>query len=89
MFVCVGVGLEVNDKVWMVEIFQCLVMFGMFFFQNILKDEVDYQLVLEIEEDWVGLLDFLFVVVLEVVCECGLDGKYVIIFFCFLIELFL
>lgn len=78
MFVRAGAGLETDDKVRMAEISQRLATLGTSFSQNILKDEADYQLVLDTEEDRAGLPDFLLAAASEAARERGLEGKHVI-----------
>ena len=62
----------------MAEISQKLATLGTGFSQNVLKDEADFQLVLETEEDRAGLPDFLLASAAEAAKERGLDGKHVI-----------
>ncbi|WP_417679806.1 M3 family metallopeptidase [Roseibium sp.] len=78
MFQRAGAGLEANDKSRMAEISQRLATLGTSFSQNVLKDEADYQLVLETEEDRAGLPDFLLAAAEEAARERGLNGKHVI-----------
>lgn len=78
MFQRAGAGLEANEKSRMAEISQRLATLGTSFAQNVLKDEADYQLVLETEEDRAGLPDFLLAAAAEAARERGLDGKHVI-----------
>ncbi len=78
MFQRAGAGLEANDKSRMAEISQQLATLGTSFSQNVLKDEADYQLVLETEEDRAGLPDFLLAAAEEAARERGLNGKHVI-----------
>ncbi len=78
MFQRAGAGLEANDKSRMAEISQRLATLGTSFSQNVLKDEADYQLVLETEEDRSGLPDFLLAAAEEAARERGLNGKHVI-----------
>lgn len=78
MFQRAGAGLEANDKSRMADISQRLATLGTGFAQNVLKDEADYQLVLETEEDRAGLPDFLLAAAAEAARERGLDGKHVI-----------
>jgi peptidyl-dipeptidase Dcp len=62
----------------MAELSQKLATLGTSFSQNVLKDESEYQLVLETEEDRAGLPDFLIAAAAEAAKERGLDGKHVI-----------
>jgi len=78
MFQRAGAGLSEADKKRMAEISQRLAVLGTGFSQNVLKDESDYQLVLETEEDSAGLPDFLLTSAAEAARERGLDGKHVI-----------
>lgn len=78
MFQRAGAGLAVKDKARMAEISQRLATLGTRFAQNMLKDEADYMLVLETEEDRAGLPDFLIAAAAEAAKERGLDGKHVI-----------
>jgi len=73
-----GAGLDASGKARMAEISQRLATLGTGFSQNVLKDEADYQLVLETEEDRAGLPDFLLAAAAEAARERGLDGKHVI-----------
>lgn len=78
MFQRAGAGLEENGKSRIAEISQRLATLGTQFSQNILRDESDYQLVLETEEDRAGLPDFLLTAAAEAARERGHDGKHVI-----------
>lgn len=78
MFERAGAGLAQGDKARMAEICQRLATLGTTFSQNILKDEADYQLVLETPEDRAGLPDFLLAAAAEAARERGLEGKHVI-----------
>ena len=78
MFQRAGAGLDEAGKARMAEISQRLATLGTSFSQNVLKDESDYQLVLETEEDCAGLPDFLLTAAAEAAKERGLDGKHVI-----------
>nr|WP_155141646.1 M3 family metallopeptidase [Roseibium sp. RKSG952] len=78
MFQRAGAGLDAAHKTRMAEISQELAKLGTTFAQNVLKDEADYQLVLETEEDCAGLPDFLMAAAAEAARERGLDGKHVI-----------
>ncbi|MFN3130785.1 M3 family metallopeptidase [Roseibium sp.] len=78
MFQRAGAGLEADDKARMAELSQKLATLGTSFSQNVLKDESEYQLVLETEEDRAGLPDFLVAAAAEAAKERGLDGKHVI-----------
>jgi peptidyl-dipeptidase Dcp len=78
MFQRAGAGLEADDKARMAELSQKLATLGTSFSQNVLKDESEYQLVLETEEDRAGLPDFLIAAAAEAAKERGLDGKHVI-----------
>ncbi|WP_269582343.1 M3 family metallopeptidase [Roseibium sp. Sym1] len=78
MFQRAGAGLEEPGKKRMAEISQRLASLGTGFSQNVLKDEADFQLVLETEEDRAGLPDFLLTSAAEAARERGLDGKHVI-----------
>lgn len=73
-----GAGLDENGKARMAEISQRLATLGTGFSQNVLKDESDFQLVLETAEDRAGLPDFLLTAAAEAARERGLDGKHVI-----------
>ncbi|GAA0781785.1 M3 family peptidase [Roseibium denhamense] len=78
MFQRAGAGLDDAGKTRMAEISQRLATLGTSFSQNVLKDEADFQLVLETEEDRAGLPDFLLAAASEAAKERGLDGKHVI-----------
>ncbi|WP_299813860.1 M3 family metallopeptidase [uncultured Roseibium sp.] len=78
MFQRAGAGLDAAGKTRMAEISQRLATLGTQFSQNILKDESDYQLVLETEQDRAGLPDFLLGAAAEAAKERGLEGKHVI-----------
>ncbi|WP_305987178.1 M3 family metallopeptidase [Roseibium sp. MMSF_3544] len=78
MFQRAGAGLDETGKSRMADISQRLATLGTQFSQNILKDESDYQLVLETEEDRAGLPDFLLTAAAEAAKERGVDGKHVI-----------
>lgn len=78
MFQRAGAGLDKDGKSRIAEISQRLATLGTQFSQNILKDEADYQLVLETEEDRAGLPDFLLTAAREAAKERGHDGKHVI-----------
>lgn len=78
MFQRAGAGLDEAGKARMAAISQRLATLGTSFSQNVLKDESDYQLVLETEEDRAGLPDFLLTAAAEAAKERGLDGKHVI-----------
>ncbi|WP_299471039.1 M3 family metallopeptidase [uncultured Roseibium sp.] len=78
MFQRAGAGLDPAGKARMAEISQRLATLGTNFSQNILKDESEYQLVLETEEDRAGLPDFLLTSAAEAARERGHDGKHVI-----------
>lgn len=78
MFIRAGAGLDDAGKARMAEISQKLATLGTQFAQNVLKDEADYQLVLEDEADLAGLPDFLIAAAAEAAKERGLEGKYVI-----------
>ncbi|CTQ62516.1 M3 family metallopeptidase [Roseibium album] len=78
MFQRAGAGLDENGKSRIAEISQRLATLGTQFSQNILRDESDYQLVLETEEDRAGLPDFLLTAAAEAARERGHDGKHVI-----------
>ncbi|WP_420337462.1 M3 family metallopeptidase [Roseibium sp.] len=78
MFQRAGAGLEADDKARMAELSQKLATLGTSFSQNVLKDESEYQLVLETEEDRAGLPDFLIAAAAEAAKERGLNGKHVI-----------
>jgi len=89
MFQRAGAGLDDAGKARMAEMSQRLATLGTSFAQNILKDEADYQLVLETEEDKAGLPDFLLETAASAARERGLDGKHVITLSRSLIEPFL
>ncbi|MBO0344648.1 M3 family metallopeptidase [Roseibium sp. CAU 1637] len=78
MFQRAGAGLEPDQKARMGEISQRLATLGTRFSQNVLKDEADYQLVLETDADIAGLPDFLLSAAAEAATARGLEGKYVI-----------
>lgn len=78
MFVRAGAALDESGKARMADISQRLATLGTDFSQHVLKDESDYQLVLETEEDRAGLPDFLLTAAAEAARERGLDGKHVI-----------
>ncbi|MBG6161403.1 peptidyl-dipeptidase Dcp [Labrenzia sp. EL_195] len=78
MFQRAGAGLDENGKSRIAEISQRLATLGTQFSQNILRDESDYQLVLETEEDRAGLPDFLLTAAAEAARERGHDSKHVI-----------
>ncbi len=78
MFQRAGAGLDGAGKTRMAEISQRLATLGTGFSQNVLKDEADFQLVLETEEDRAGLPDFLLTAAAEAARERGLEGKHVI-----------
>jgi len=78
MFQRAGAGLDEPGKARMAEISQRLATLGTSFSQNVLKDESDFQLVLETEEDLAGLPDFLLAAASQAARERGLEGKHVI-----------
>ncbi|MFD1694043.1 M3 family metallopeptidase [Roseibium aestuarii] len=78
MFRRAGAWLDDTAKARMAEISQRLATLGTSFAQNVLKDEAEYQLVLETDEDIAGLPDFLLSAAAEAARERGLEGKYVI-----------
>ncbi|WP_417668775.1 M3 family metallopeptidase [Roseibium sp.] len=78
MFQRAGAGLDAEGKTRMADISQRLASIGTQFAQNILKDEADYKLVLESDEDLAGLPDFLVAAAAEAAKDRGLEGKYVI-----------
>ncbi|CTQ63782.1 M3 family metallopeptidase [Roseibium alexandrii] len=78
MFQRAGAGLAADDKARMADLSQKLATLGTSFSQNVLKDESEYQLVLETEEDRAGLPDFLIAAAAEAAKERGHDGKHVI-----------
>ncbi|QDG77438.1 M3 family metallopeptidase [Labrenzia sp. PHM005] len=78
MFQRAGAGLDADDKTRMAGLSQKLATLGTSFSQNVLKDESDYQLILETDEDRAGLPDFLIAAAAEAAKERGLDGKHVI-----------
>jgi len=78
MFQRAGAGLDDSGKARMAEISQRLATLGTGFSQNVLKDESDFLLVLETEEDRAGLPDFLLASAAEAAKERGLDGKHAI-----------
>ncbi|TYC50463.1 M3 family metallopeptidase [Rhodobacterales bacterium] len=78
MFQRAGAGLDEAGKARMAEISQRLAVLGTAFSQNVLKDESDYQLVLETEEDLAGLPDFLLASAAAAANDRGLEGKHVI-----------
>lgn len=78
MFTRAGAGLNEAAKTRMAEISQRLATLGTQFAQNVLKDESDYQLVLETEADRAGLPDFLLAAAAAAAKERGLEGKHVI-----------
>ena len=78
MFQRAGAGLDAKGKARMAEISQRLASLGTQFSQNVLKDEADYTLVLESEDELAGLPDFLIAAASEAAKDRGLEGKYVI-----------
>ncbi|MDN3719102.1 hypothetical protein QW131_07500 [Roseibium salinum] len=78
MFQRAGAGLDETGKARIAEISQRLATLGTQFSQNVLKDESDFQLVLETAEDRAGLPDFLLTAAAEAAAERGLEGKHVI-----------
>ncbi|MEP2706113.1 MAG: M3 family metallopeptidase [Roseibium sp.] len=78
MFQRAGAGLDGPSKSRMAEISQELATLGTSFSQNVLKDESEYQLVLETDEDCAGLPEFLLTAAAEAAKERELDGKHVI-----------
>ncbi|MEO0977793.1 MAG: peptidase M3, partial [Pseudomonadota bacterium] len=78
MFQRAGAGLDEKGKERIAEISQRLATLGTRFSQNILKDESEYQLVLNTAEDRAGLPDFLLTAAAEAARERGLEGKHVI-----------
>ncbi|MCV0426860.1 MAG: M3 family metallopeptidase [Roseibium sp.] len=78
MFQRAGAGLDEAEKSRMAEISQRLATLGTSFSQNVLKDEADFQLVLESEEDRAGLPDFLLTAAAAAAKERGLEDKHVI-----------
>ncbi|MEP3047408.1 MAG: M3 family metallopeptidase [Roseibium sp.] len=78
MFQRAGAGLADAEKSRMAEISQELATLGTSFSQNVLKDESEYQLVLETDEDRAGLPEFLLTAAAEAAKERGQDGKHVI-----------
>ena len=78
MFTRAGAGLDEAAKTRMAEISQRLATLGTQFAQNVLKDESDYQLVLETEADRAGLPDFLLAAAAAAAKERGLEGTHVI-----------
>ncbi|MBO6759125.1 MAG: M3 family metallopeptidase [Roseibium sp.] len=89
MFQRAGAGLDETGKARMADISQRLATLGTQFSQNILKDEADYQLVLETDEDKAGLPGFLLDAAAGAAHERGQDGKHVITLSRSLIEPFL
>jgi len=89
LFQRAGAGLDDAGKTRMAEISQRLATLGTSFSQNILKDEADYQLVLETEEDKAGLPDFLLEAASSAAKDRRLEGKHVITLSRSLIEPFL
>jgi len=89
MFQRAGAGLNEADKNRMADISQRLASLGTSFSQNILKDESDYQLVLESDEDKAGLPDFLLAAAASAAEARGHAGKHVITLSRSLIEPFL
>jgi peptidyl-dipeptidase Dcp len=78
MFQRAGAGLDEGNKARMADISQRLATLGTSFSQNVLKDEADYQLVLDTEEDRAGLPDFLLAAASAAAKDRGLEGKHVI-----------
>ena len=78
MFQRAGAGLDDAEKARMAEISQRLATLGTSFSQNVLKDESDFQLVLESDEDRAGLPDFLLEAAAEAAKERGLENMHVI-----------
>lgn len=78
MFQRAGAGLNEAGKQRMAEISQRLAVLGTSFAQNMLKDEADYQLVLENDDDLAGLPEFLIAAASEAARERGLEDKHII-----------
>ena len=78
MFQRAGAGLDADDKTRMAGLSQKLATLGTSFSQNVLKDESEYQLVLETDEDLAGLPDFLIAAAAEAAKDRGHEGKHVI-----------
>ncbi|MEM8796525.1 MAG: M3 family metallopeptidase [Pseudomonadota bacterium] len=88
-FVRAGAKLEGTDRERMAEITSRLAILGTQFSQNVLADEVAFELVLEKGEDLAGLPDFLVDAAQSAAEERGHEGKYVITLSRSLIEPFL
>lgn len=78
MFVRAGAKLEGADRERVAEINQRLAVITTQFAQNVLKDEADFQLVLDKPEDLDGLPDFVREAAAQAATERGHDGKHVI-----------
>ncbi len=78
MFVRAGAKLEGQNREQMNEINQRLAVIGTQFSQNILKDESEYELILEDQRDLAGLPDFLIAAAKRNAADRGHSGKYAI-----------
>jgi len=73
-----GAALDVAGKQKLAALSERLAALGTAFSQNVLKDEQDYTLVLESEQDLSGLPDFVRAAAHAAAEERGIAGKYVI-----------
>lgn len=78
MFVRAGARLTGEDRDRMAEINQRLAVITTQFSQNVLKDEADYELILDSEDDLDGLPDFVRAAAAQAAEERGHPGKYAI-----------
>ena len=78
MFVRAGARLSGVDRDRMAEINQRLAVISTQFSQNVLKDEADYELVLDSEEDLDGLPEFVRTAAAQAAEERGHAGKFAI-----------
>lgn len=78
MFVRAGARLTGADRERMAEINQRLAVITTQFSQNVLKDEADYELILDSEADLDGLPDFVRAAAAQAAEERGHAGKYAI-----------
>jgi len=78
MFVRAGARLEGDDRKRMADINQRLAVICTQFSQNVLKDEADYELVLDSEADLEGLPGFVRAAAAQAAADRGHAGKYAI-----------
>lgn len=78
MFVRAGARLDEAGRARMGEIMERLATLGTRFMQNLLKDEQDWEMVLEGEEDLAGLPPFVVDAAAGAAEERGRDGKHVV-----------